>query len=328
MAESTGESSHTHNGPAVHHDKGKTVDIEEISKKSTIAFPKPPKFETKLEERAYVKHRLAQAFRIFGHLGYDEGVAGHITARDPVNRDTFWVNPFGKHFSHIKADDLLLVDHQGNILPESGPERLLNTAAFMIHSAVHAARPDVDCAAHSHSVHGRAFSTLGVELDMITQDSCAFYKDHAVYHDFRGVVLDEEEGKAIAAAIGHKKAVILQNHGILVATPTIESTVHYYIALEKSCQVQLLADAAAKGRGGTTQKITEADALKTYKTVGGISGGWFSGLPQFEALERREALLPHDCRYDDAKWAKKGLHSKHVPATDRGGITSMFKGQI
>ncbi len=83
----------------------------------------------------------------------------------------------GKHFSLIQPRDLILVDHHGNVQPEeSGPNRLLNKAAFMIHSAIHAARPDAHCAAHSHSVYGRAFSTLGKEIDMITQDSCAFYQ--------------------------------------------------------------------------------------------------------------------------------------------------------
>ena len=82
----------------------------------------------------------------------------------------------GKHFSLVQPGDLLLVDHQGNVQPESGPNRLLNKAAFMIHSSVHAARPDANCAAHTHSVYGRAFSTLGKELDITTQDSCAFYK--------------------------------------------------------------------------------------------------------------------------------------------------------
>lgn len=115
------------------------------------------------------------------------------------------MNPFGLHFSLIQPDDLLLVSHTGEILDESGPSRLLNTAAFAIHSAIHTARADVLCAAHSHSVYGRAFSTLGKELDMITQDSCAFYKDHAVYKQFNGVVLAEEEGKNIAETLGNKK---------------------------------------------------------------------------------------------------------------------------
>ena len=79
------------------------------------------------------------------------------------------------HFKLIQPSDLMLVDHDGNILDESGPVRLLNPAAFMIHSAIHAARPDVFCAAHSHSQYGKAFSAFGEELDMYTQDSCAFY---------------------------------------------------------------------------------------------------------------------------------------------------------
>ncbi|KAL6302512.1 class II aldolase/adducin domain-containing protein [Sparassis latifolia] len=248
----------------------------------------PPSFESKLEEREFLKYRLAQAFRIFGHEGYNEGVAGHITLRDPVRPDCFWVNPFGLHFSLIQPSDLLLVDHDGKFQDESGPLRLLNRAAYMIHSAVHAARPDVICAAHTHSIYGRAFSTLGKELDIITQDSCAFYNDHVLYDRFGGVVLEEEEGKRIAECLGSKKAAILQNHGLLVASPTIEATVHFYIALEKSCQVQLLADAAAKATG--TVKIPLDEAAYTAQIVGSPRTGWFSGLPHFKALEAREGM--------------------------------------
>ncbi|KAH8106848.1 class II aldolase/adducin domain-containing protein [Cristinia sonorae] len=250
------------------------------------SLPHPPVFEDKAEEREYLKFRLAQAFR---HLGYDEGVAGHITMRDNIRPDCFWVNPMGKHFSLVQPEDLLLVDHDGKILDESGPFRMLNTAAFMIHSQIHKARPDVMCAAHSHSVYGRAFSALGKELDIITQDSCAFYKDHAVYTSFGGVVLDEEEGKHIAEVLGNKKAAILQNHGILVATGSIEATVHFYVALEKSCHVQLLADAAAAGTGRTTAKIDEKDAKYTYGVIGTEVAGWFSALPHFQTLEHRES---------------------------------------
>lgn len=137
-------------------------------------FPGPPEFTDKYEEREYLKGRLAAAFRLFGKYGFDEGVAGHITLRDPVDPTTFWVNPFGVAFSLIKKSDLILVDHNGKIV-DGGPVRLLNAAAFMIHSAVHEARPDVLCAAHSHSIYGRTFCSLGRELDCITQDSCSFY---------------------------------------------------------------------------------------------------------------------------------------------------------
>lgn len=137
-------------------------------------FPSPPEFTDTYEEREYLKGRLAAAFRIFGKYGFDEGVAGHITLRDPVDRTTFWVNPFGVAFSLIKKSDLILVDHNGKVI-DGGPVRMLNAAAFMIHGAVHEARPDVLCAAHSHSLYGRTFCSLGRKLDIITQDSCSFH---------------------------------------------------------------------------------------------------------------------------------------------------------
>lgn len=147
---------------------------ESRAKAQKLKFPGPPTFTDKYEEREYLKGRLAAAFRIFGKYGFDEGVAGHITLRDPVDPTTFWVNPFGMAFSLIKRSDLIQVDHTGNII-DGGKVRLLNTAAFMIHSAVHEARPDVMCAAHSHSIYGRSFCTLGRKLDIITQDSCSFH---------------------------------------------------------------------------------------------------------------------------------------------------------
>ena len=250
-----------------------------------IKFPSPPKFTDKYEERAYLKGRLALAFRIFGKLGFDEGVAGHITLRDPVDPHTFWVNPFGVAFSLIKSSDLILVDHTGKVI-DGGPCRLLNTAAYMIHSAIHKARPDVLCAAHSHSIHGRAFCTLGRELDITTQDSCAFYNDHVIYEQFNGVVLAEEEGHNIARTIGNKKACLLQNHGLLTVGQTVEAAVFWFCSLEKCCHAQLMADAAAGGRGGETVKINEEDAAFTYKSVGTPRAGWFSAKPAFDVMAK------------------------------------------
>ncbi len=250
-----------------------------------MKFPSPPTFTDKHEERKYLKGRLALAFRIFGKLGYDEGVAGHITLRDPVDPATFWVNPFGLAFSMIKSSDLIQVNAKGEVI-DGGEHRLLNTAAYMIHHAVHNARPDVLCAAHSHSIHGRAFCALGRELDCITQDSCAFYDDHVVYRQFNGVVLAEEEGKNIAQCLGNRKAALLQNHGLLTVGQTVEAAVFWFVSLEKSCQAQLMADAAARGRGGETVKIDEEDARFTYKTVGSPRAGWFSAKPAFDVMAR------------------------------------------
>lgn len=228
-----------------------SISDQQDAKVQVQQFPKPPVFTDKYEEREYLKGRLALAFRIFGRNHYEEGVAGHITLRDPVLPDHFWVNPFGMSFSHIKKSDLILVDHDGNVV-DGGENRLLNSAAYMIHSAIHTARPDVLCAAHSHSFYGRTFSTLGRELDITNQDSCMFYKDHAVYDSFKGIVLAKEEGQNIAKALGSKKAVILQNHGLLTVGQTIEATIFWFMTLESCCHTQLVADAAAAGRGGKT----------------------------------------------------------------------------
>src|SRR4249919_907380 len=106
-----------------------------------------PKFETVEEERQHRKQRLAASFRLFGRFGFDEGVAGHITARDPEQLDHFWVNPFGMNFSHFRLSDLILVNDKGEVVEG---DALVNGAAFAIHPQIHAARPDVIAAAHSH----------------------------------------------------------------------------------------------------------------------------------------------------------------------------------
>jgi ribulose-5-phosphate 4-epimerase/fuculose-1-phosphate aldolase len=164
----------------------------------------------------------------------------------------------------------------------------------MIHHAVHIARPDVNCVAHSHSIYGRSFCSLGKTLDTITQDSCAFHNDIALYSSFRGIVLAEDEGIAIAAALGQKKAALLQNHGLLTCGQSIESTIFWFMSLEKCCHAQLLADAAAGGTGGQTVKIDEKDAAYTYKTVGTERAGWFSAKPTFDMMEHEAGV--------DYKW--------------------------
>ena len=131
------------------------------------------------------------------------------------------MNPFGRAFSLITKSDLILVDHSGKVIG-GGENRLLNTAAYMIHSAIHEARPDVMCAAHSHSIYGRTFCALGRKLESLTQDSCAFHDDHVLYESFNGVVLAEKEGKDIAACLGGKKAALLQNHGLLTVGGSVE----------------------------------------------------------------------------------------------------------
>lgn len=242
-----------------------------------------PTFSSVDEERRHRKEHLAAAFRVWARLGYDEGPAGHITVRDPEHLDHFWVNPFGMHFGLIRVSDLILVDHDGEVVEGTWP---VNRAAFVIHSAIHRARPDVNAAAHCHSVHGKAFSSLGRLLDPITQDACAFYEDHVLFDDYTGVVLDLEEGHRIAAALGSAKAAVLRNHGLLTAGGSVDAAAWWFIAMDRSCQAQLLADAA-----GTTVKIEHPNAKLTHSQVGSEMAGWFSFQPMFDMIVSQEPDL-------------------------------------
>src|SRR5271166_3378771 len=250
-------------------------------------LPMPPKFANPADERLHRKQRLAAGFRLFSKFGFDEGVAGHITARDPEFPDTFWVNPFGVHFSQIKVSNLIRCDHSGEVVEGDYP---VNTAAFVIHSRVHAARPDAVAAAHSHSTYGRAFSTLGRTLAPITQDVCAFYNDHALYDDFGGVVVELDEGQRIAEAIGKHKAAILQNHGLITVGGTVDEAVWWFITMERSCQVQLLAEAALCD-GETLKLISPKAAAQVYAITGNAFAGWFQFQPLYERIVRQEPDL-------------------------------------
>src|SRR5438876_8836828 len=192
--------------------------------------PRPPVFATLDEERRHRKERLAASFRLFSRYGFDEGGAGHITARDPEHLDHFWVNPFGMHFGQIRVSDLILVNDRGQVVEGKYP---VNGAAFAIHSQVHAARPDIVAAAHAHSLYGKSWSSLGRLLDPITQDVCAFYEDHALFADFTGVVYETAEGERIAKTLGDKKAVILRNHGLLTVGHTVDEAVWWFITMER-----------------------------------------------------------------------------------------------
>lgn len=255
------------------------------SETSKIEIPKAKSKDAASHEEVRLerKQKLAAAFRLFGKFGFDEGVAGHITVRDPERLDHFWVNPFGVSFKQIKVSDLILVNHDGGIVEGKG---LLNAAAFAIHSQIHKHLPHVTAAAHSHSVYGKAWASLGRPLDPITQDSCAFFEDHVVFNEFNGVVLDVEEGERIATMLGKKKAAILQNHGLLTVGNTVEEAAWWYITMERTCQAQLMAEAAGK-----PILISDEVARGTKTNVGSPMAGVFSFKPLYDVITAEQPDL-------------------------------------
>ena len=239
----------------------------------------PPRFDSVDAERKHRKQRLAAAFRLFAHFGYDEGLAGHITVRDPEHTDRFWVNPLGVHFAHITPADLVLVGHDGSVIEGNQP---VNAAAFAIHSSIHKARPDVIAAAHAHSIHGRSWSTFGRLLDPITQDACAFYQDHAVFDRYTGVVNETSEGEQIASALGAKKAAILKNHGLLTVGKSVDIAAWFFISMDRCCQSQLLAEMA-----GEPSHVPHEVAMKTRDFIASDLVAWASFQPLFQFIARK-----------------------------------------
>jgi ribulose-5-phosphate 4-epimerase/fuculose-1-phosphate aldolase len=246
-------------------------------------LPAPPQNLSSAEERLLRKRELAATFRLFGKLGFSEGVAGHVTARDPEYPDHFWLNPFAMSFSQIRVSDLILVNERGEVVEGTG---VVNLAGFYIHSAVHQARPDVVAAAHAHSLHGKAFASLGVPLDPITQDAAAFHRDLGLYSGYGGPAGYQQEGKRIAAAVGDAKGAILQNHGLITCGQSVGEAAWWFITLERSCQAQLLAMAA-----GAPISIDDETAEFTREEVGSHYAGWLSFRPLWDQITTQQPDL-------------------------------------
>lgn len=250
---------------------------------SNVTYLNPKTFENMEAERKHRKERLAGAFRLFSKFGFSEGVAGHITVRDPEYTDHFWVNPYGKHFSEITVSNLILVNENGDIVEG---EKSLNGAAFAIHSEIHKARPDVIAAAHAHSLYGKTWASFGRLLDPISQDACQFYKDHAVFDDYTGLVYETEEGKRIAETLGTYKALIMRSHGLLTVGQSVDSAAWWFITMERLCQSQILAESVQK-----PILIDEKSALIAAEQTGTEYEGWLNFQPLWNKIVKEEPDL-------------------------------------
>jgi ribulose-5-phosphate 4-epimerase/fuculose-1-phosphate aldolase len=241
---------------------------------ATFKHFRQPTFATVAEERRHRKERLAGALRIFSALRFNEGAAGHITARDPEFEDTFWVNPFGMHFGQIRVSDLVRVNSKGDVIEGSRP---INVSAFAIHYQIHEQRPDVVAAAHAHSTYGRAWSAVGRLLDPINQDACAFYEDHVFFDDTRVLITEASEGAHIAKCLGPHKAAILRNHGLITVGQTVEEAVWWFVSMERCCQAQFLAESVGK-----PLQIDPENARATKAVNGTAFTGWFQCQPLWD----------------------------------------------
>ena len=178
-----------------------------------------------------------------------------MSVRDPEYPHAFWTNPLAIHFGLLKASDMLLVSDSGadgGKVLAGNASRPANAAGWLIHAALHRARPDVNAACHAHTRYGKAWSAFARRLDMINQDVCNFYGDaHAVYAQYGGVVLGAAaaEGERIAEALGPRgKGLVLANHGLLTVGGTVDEAAFLFTSMEIACGVQLEVEKAGLER--------------------------------------------------------------------------------
>ncbi len=234
---------------------------------SAFITRQPPVFTDPADERRHRLERLAGVCRVFGRLGFSEGLLGHVTVRDPEDPSLLWVNPIGVSFRQIKVSDLIQVDHTGRVIVGRRP---VNPVGLLLHSALHQARPELTAVCHAHSLHGKAWASLGRPLDPITQDACVFFEQQAVIREPR-LVLDREGGAAFAGAFGPHRVGIHAGHGLFTTGLTVDEAAWWFISMERSAQVQLLAEAA-----GTPEHWPADEARALAFSLGSPGFGWLS----------------------------------------------------
>ena len=181
---------------------------------------------------------LAAAYRLVALYGMDEMIANHISCRVPGEDNAFLINPYGMLYDQMYASCFIKIDLDGNILFNPG-EYSVNRAGFVIHSAVHRARHDVDCVIHTHTLAGMAVSAMKVGLLPLAQTAMRFVD--VGYHEYEGVALNLEEQERLVRDLGNREVMILKNHGLLCVGPSIAEGFNNIFRLERACRLQVMA---------------------------------------------------------------------------------------
>jgi ribulose-5-phosphate 4-epimerase/fuculose-1-phosphate aldolase len=191
------------------------------------------------QEEWQLRCELAAAYRLFAHLGWHELIYNHLTVRVP-GTEHFLINPFGLMYREVTASKLVKIDLEGRKVEPS--PWAVNPAGFIVHSAVHAARPDVQCVMHSHTTAGQVVACQQGGLLPLSFNAM-FYGGRIAYHDFEGITLEREECQRLAADLGDRNVMILRNHGLLVCGATIADAFAEHYMLQRACEVQVAAQA-------------------------------------------------------------------------------------
>jgi len=188
------------------------------------------------EERLTRKRLVALGYRILASQRWGDLGDGHISARDPEREDCFWLLRYGVSYHEAKVSDLVLVGPDGSLVEGEG---VINHAAYYIHHPILLARPDAVSATHVHTGWGTPFSAEVRPIRPISQESCIFFEDHAIFDDQEVQVQSTEGGRRIAAALGQKRAIILRNHGLLTVGSRVDECVGSFVHMERVAEVHM-----------------------------------------------------------------------------------------
>lgn len=181
---------------------------------------------------------LAACYRLMAEFGMVEMIANHISARVPGTTNEFLINPYGMLYEEMNASSLIRIDIDGKVLfNDTGYD--VNQAGYVIHSAIHGARHDVDCIIHTHTLAGMAVSAMKCGILPIAQSSMRF--SDIAYHDYEGVALRLDERERLVQNLGNREAMVLRNHGLLTVAPSIPECFNNMYRLERACQLQVTA---------------------------------------------------------------------------------------
>ncbi|MET0334790.1 MAG: class II aldolase/adducin family protein [Rhizobacter sp.] len=197
---------------------------------------------------------LAAAYRLVALFGWDDLVFTHISARVPGEPDNFLINPYGLFFDEITASSLVKVDHHGKKVMPSKYD--INPAGFVIHSAIHDARPEVNCVLHTHTLHGVAVSAQKNGLLPLSQQS-TLPLNQIAYHDYEGIALRDDEKPRLCADLGKANCLILRNHGLLTCGRGVPEAFQAMYTLETSCRIQILAQSGGSELSHIPQDVVE-----------------------------------------------------------------------
>ncbi len=200
---------------------------------------------------------LAALYRLVAHHRMTDLIYTHISARLPGPENHFLINQYGVMFHEMRASDLVKIDYDGNIVEDGQQSRRVNAAGFCIHSAIHMARHDLMCVIHTHTAAGMAVAAQKHGLLPISQHALKFY-GHLAYHGYEGIALDLDERERLVADLGEHRAMILQNHGLLVAGRTVPEAFNNIYYLERACQAQVQALA------GGAELVTPPEAVRLH----------------------------------------------------------------